>query len=140
MATTADAVVDRVRAVLVALGYTEAIGRDFTKSSTGTVTDSFVVLYTEEPPQALLNNAEEVHGVVEIQMAYAVNDDYQLARRTLLQRSRTIANAVITDGAVTSGEYLVEDYSRSVSIENDLGASFLRLVLRLPVLFEASLA
>ncbi len=139
MATTEADLLARIRGVVTDLGYTEAVALDFSRQSVN-ASDGFVVLkYTGLPPVGGIGFYEEAHGVVEIAVQRPVNQDYQTARQTLLTDGRTLKNALVRDGAVTSGEYAVEDAGCSLDVEAVPTANYLVARLRIPVNFEADL-
>lgn len=139
MALTEDALIDRVRAVVVAQDLTEAIGFDFLKQPSLAVHNAFIVSFQGESPNALIGMQEEARGVVTVQGVTVRNNDDQMARRTAWQKMRAVFNALVEDGAVTSGEYAVESGSRTFRVEAPKGANYFVWSLTAAVNFEASL-
>jgi len=139
MATTEDAIVDRARAVLAALEYDEAQGLDLTRLAAGTHDRRFTVGYLGQTPLGQIGLQEEARGALLISLTAATNEDHQPARRALWVGSRAVLAALVEDGAVTSGEYAVEDAGRSVEIVAPPGAAFLECRMRVPINFEAAL-
>jgi hypothetical protein len=139
MATTEDALVDRVRSVVSGLGYDEAVGFDFARTPTGANAEAFVVTFSGETPRGGTAFSEEATGLIEVALSQPVNNNPQTARRTVLQRLRTVLRAIVQDGAVTSGEYAVDDTGRRMTVEAPRGANFLIGRVRVPVNFEATL-
>jgi hypothetical protein len=136
---TEDALLDRVRTVLVAEGFTEAPAQTFDRQPGLAIDAAFAVAYAGTTPKGGTGYTEEARGVVTIQIARLVNNDFAQARRTALQDVRTVLSALVQDGAVTSGEYAVEDAGRAVDIEAPRGASYLLARCRVPVNFETTL-
>lgn len=140
MATTEDAVLDRIRAVCVAEGFTEAKGLDFARVPATAVDKSFALRYAALTPRGGMNFTEEARGTVLVSWLRLINDDYEAAHRAVLVDSRTVLQAVVRDGAVTSGEYAVEDAGRSLTVEAPRGANHLIAQLRVGINFEAELS
>lgn len=138
MATTEDAVVDAVRDAVTALGYSEAIGFDFSKQPTTALDKAFVVSYKADTPVGGFNYSEEARGLVSVQLARVITGDHQVTRRTCWQDARDIVNAIIRDGA-ESGVYAAEDAGRQSAVDSPKGANHLVVTVTLPVNFEAEL-
>jgi hypothetical protein len=139
MATTEDAVLDRVRDVVADLGYRETTGFDFAKTPAGALDKAFVASLTTVAPVGGMTFSEEARGLVTVQVARGIDQGYQTARRTLWQDARDIVSAIVRDGAVTSGEYAVDDARRVLNLDAPRGAAYLVLTVALPVSFEATL-
>lgn len=139
MATTEDAIVDRIRAVCTANGYVEAVGWDFERTPLTAVEARYVVMYDAQVPNGGMNGTEEARGTVDVQVARSLNGDYDATRRTLLQDMRTLLAGIVDDGATASGDYAVEDGGRAMTVEAPRGASYLIGRLRLSLNFEATL-
>lgn len=136
---TEDELVDRVRDVCIANGYTEAVGADFTRQPTGTITDgAFTVGLSGTAARGGMNFTEEARATIQVAVVRPLDDDYQQARRQALQDGRTLLEDITRDGAVTSGEYAVED-GRALTVETPRGANYVLLRLSVPVNFEAQL-
>lgn len=135
---TEDALVDRVRAVCVANGYTEAVGVDFTRQPTTAIDGMFTVALTGLATIGGMSFTEEARATVQVAVTRPLNDDYQVARRQALQDGRVLVAAITRDGAVTSGAYAVED-GRTLTVDSPRGANYVVLRLGVPVNFEASL-
>lgn len=139
MATTESALLDRVREVVAGLGYRETTGFDFARTPAGALDAACVVTCQAEAPVGGWNFSEDARATVTVQVARPTGDQYDRTRRTLWQDARAILSAVVRDGAVTSGEYAVDDTRRVINIEAPRGAAYLVLTLALPVSFEATL-
>jgi hypothetical protein len=139
MATTEDVLIDRVRYVLSDIGYRETTGFDFVKTPIGALDKAFLITYAADQPIGGLNFSEDARGLMTVQVARSIEQDHQAARRLLWQDARDISSAVVRDGAVTSGEYAVDDQRRVTTIDAPRGAAYLVLTLALPVSFEATL-
>lgn len=140
MATTEADVLDRVRAVCVAAGYTEAPGLDFARVPAQAADKSFALRYAALPPVGGMNFTEEARGTVLVSLLRVVSAGHEVAQRAVLIDGRAVLNALVIDGAVTSGEYVVEDAGRSLTIETPRGANHVIGQLRVPVNFEADLS
>lgn len=138
MATTEDAIVDAVRDAVSALGYSEAVGFDFTKQPTTALDKAFVVSYKADTPIGGFNYSEEARGLVSVQLARVITGDHQGTRRTCWQDARDIVNAIVRDGA-TSGVYAVDDAGRLSGVESPKNANHLVVTVTVPVNFEAAL-
>ncbi len=137
---TEDTLVDRVRDVCLDAGYTEAIGWDFSRLPTGSITaGAFTVGLSGLAGQGGMNFTEEARATIHVAVVRPLDNDYQAARRQALQDGRALLSGIVLDGAVTSGDYAVED-GRTLTTETPKGASYVLLRLSLPVNFEASLA
>lgn len=136
---TEDALLDRVRAVCAAEGFTEAVALDFSKQPAGNTDGVFIARYDGQVPIGGLGFNEEARGVITILVQRAVNGDPFAARRAALQDGRALLNAIARDGAVTSGEYAVDDAGRGLEVDQPSGASYLVMRLRASVNFEATL-
>lgn len=141
MPFTEDALVDRVRRVCDRAGYAEATGFDFSKVPSQAFERQpwFTVGYVGETPTGGLGLTEEARGVLTVSVARLTGSDHQATRRTLFEDGRTLLSAIVRDGAITSGEYAVEDAGRSTEIDAPAGASYLVGRFRVPVNFEATL-
>lgn len=136
---TEDELIDRIRTVCTDAGYTEAVGADFTRQPTGSITEgAFTVALTGLSSVGGMNFTEEARATVQIAIVRPWDADYQQARRRALQDGRTLLAAIVRDGAVTSGAYAVED-GRTLTVDTPSGASYLVLRLGVPVNFEAAL-
>lgn len=139
MAITESALLDRVRAVVSGLDFTESVTLDFERQPSGNADAVFTVKLGEVAAIGGMSFSEEWRGNVLISIQRQVNDDYDAARRLLWEDARSIIAAVTRDGAVTSGEYAVEDAGRSVEIDQPKGANYLLARIRVPVNGEGSL-
>lgn len=137
MATTESAVLDRMRDVMVGLGYTEAVWDDFSKTPTGAATQAFAVTFGETTPIGQIGYFEEVHAQVEMRWQRQTNGDMREARGQMLDDYRELIAAIVRDG--TAGNYAVADEARSLGIEFPPGASVARGTARFLVNFEAAL-
>lgn len=138
MATTEDAIVDRARDVCTGLSFLEATGFDFTKTPVTALNGAFVLRYEGDAPIGGLGFTEEARGTLEVAIVRPIGENYQTARRQLLQDARAVAAGIVRDGS-ESGEYAVEDAGRSIRIEAPVGAQQLIARVRVPLNFEAEL-
>lgn len=135
---TEDELVDRVRDVCRAAGYTEAVGWDMTRlPSPALENGAFAVGLTGLAAIGGMNFSEEARATVQVAVVRPLDADYQQARRQALQDGRALLADITRDGAVTSGAYAVED-ARTLTVETPRGASYVILRLGVPVNFEAS--
>ena len=134
MATTEDAVIDSIRDAVVALGYREAVGFDFTKAPTTSIDGQFIVSFEGDPPIGQMGMHEEAIGRVTVQVV-RMTDDYQTARRTVWQDVRAIRNAIVE----ASGEFAVDDSGTAMTVEVPKGANHLLGTVTLPLNFECEL-
>ncbi len=140
MATTEDAVLDRIRDVLVdELEFVEAPGGDFTRVPAGAQEGAFTVAYRGDQPIGGLGLFEEGRGTVLVSVMRPIREDFAAARRAALQDGRAVINAIVRDGAQVSGEYAVDDAGRSLEIEHPSGANYVVARVGLPLNFEATL-
>lgn len=140
MATTEDAVLDRIRDVCVAQGYAEAVDGGFARVPEGAAVDGvFVAQLDTDVPRGGMGFHEEARAFITIELARPRQNDYDAARRQALQDGRALLNAIIQDGERTSGEYAIEDVGRAVTILSPKGASVIVVRLRLTINFEAVL-
>lgn len=137
MATTESAVLDRMRAVMVDLGYAEATWDDFSKTPTGAADRAFAVTWGETTPMGQIGYFEEVHAQVTVRWQRQTQGDLREVRGQMLDDYRELIGAIVRDG--TAGDYAVADEARSLGIEFPPGASVARGVARVLVNFEAAL-
>lgn len=136
---TEDALIDRVRAVCAAQRLVESTGFDFLKQPGLAIDGAFIVAYAADTPVSDMGMREEARGTVTVSGVKSVNNDHQAARRSAWQKVRAVFNAIVEDGAVTSGEYAVESGSRTFRVESPKGANYLVWSLTAAVNFEATL-
>jgi hypothetical protein len=140
MATTEDAVVDRVRAVLAStLGFAEVVGRDLSRLTIGATDKRFLVTYVGMPPKGAFAFNEEARGRIVIDLIRPTNNNSPEATRKLYQDARTVLRAIVRDGAEVSGEYAVDDLDRAVDLVPVDGAAYQVARLSVGVNFEATL-
>jgi len=137
--TTEDAIVDRVRDVVTALGFTEAVGFDFTRQPAGAHDKAFTVTFAGLAPIGHIGEHEEARAVVTVTVQRSIDNDYQVARRLCWQNARAILNAIVSDGS-DSGIYAVDDGGQTKAVEQPVGAGYLLARLTVPVNFEAAVA
>jgi hypothetical protein len=137
---TESALLDRVRAVCLAQQFVEAPGLDFARVPAQAADRSFALRYAGQTPTGGMSFAEEARGTVMLSILRVIRSDYACAQRDLLADARALLVAVVEDGAVTSGEYAVEDGGRSIDVQAPRGANYLVGMLRIPVNFEALVA
>lgn len=140
MATTEEALLDRLSGVCVEAGYVQAASGDFRLQPNGQIDGVFTMTLVGSRPIGGFNYSEECRAEVEIAVARPLNDDDFVARKALLADARALVNALVLDGAEDSGEYAVEDGGRTVAIEAPAGASYLVARIRVPINYEADLA
>jgi hypothetical protein len=140
MATTEDALVDRVRAVLIeTLGFQEAVGRDFSRTAIGATDKRFIVTFAGLPPMGGFAFNEEARGRIVVDVARATNNNSPEATRKLYQDARAVVRAIVRDAAEDSGEYAIEDTDRGVELIAPDGAAYQVVRVTVPVNFEATL-
>lgn len=135
---TEDTLIDRVRDVCTSAGYTEAVGWDFTRQPTGSITaGAYTVGLSGLASTGGMSFTEEARATIQVAVIRPLDDDYQAARRQALQDGRALLAAIVRDGAVTSGAYAVDD-GRTLTLETPRGANYVLLRLAVPVNFEAA--
>jgi hypothetical protein len=141
MPLTEDALVDRVRALLVALpfAYSESPSLETFELQPNTVEPVFRVQFVASDPRGGIGFTEEVVGDLIVSVALAIAADYDACRRALTAAGRAVFQAIVTDGTETSGEYGVEDGRQMDIVHDPPSAAFLTLRLTVPVNFEATL-
>jgi hypothetical protein len=140
MATTIDALVDRVRSLCCShpFGFIEAVSsEDFLRQPTGRGDQVFRVKARGGAVRGQIGYFEERTDPIEIEWIRAINADYDATRRALLRDVTSLTAAIIRDGHVTSGgEYTVPDSGRTSEMIGQPGASFLAMRLTVPVNYE----
>jgi len=144
MATTLDAVVDRVRAVCLAapFEFLESARLDrFEWDAAQQFGDVslFRVETVSQPARGGTSFTEERTDLVTVTVGRAINADYDAARRELLRCSHSLTAAIVRDGAEDSGSYTVPDGGFASRVEADPTTAYLTLRITLPVNFEAQL-
>jgi hypothetical protein len=139
MAITETALLARLVAVCEALGYTQAVGTDFTRQPNGAVDGRFTVALEGGAPIGGMNFTEEGRATAVVEVAKLINSDGNAVDAELHTAGRALINAVVRDGAQVSGEYAVEDSGRSMTILAAPGAAFKVLRCRIPLNYEATL-
>ena len=143
-ALTLDVIVDRVRSICAGepFGFGEATSwASFDLQPTTNIDGVFRI----PPPQSGgviggFDFSEDRTDVLEIWVARKHGGQYDQVRRTLVRDMHSLTAAVVRDGAVASGDYVVPDSGRGHSIAPDgPGKEFVVLRLRLPVNYEAQL-
>lgn len=143
MATTFDAIVDRVRSVLVTtpFAYVESQSPfDFTTQPTQTIDGC--VRVNERGSQRItggFNYSETRIEQVQIFVARKQGADPTTARRLLSRDATSITAAVCREGEAVWGEFSVEADGRQHEIRTEPGAEFAVLQLTVPVNYEAQL-
>jgi hypothetical protein len=143
MATTIDAIVDRVRSVCVEVpfAFTEAVStEDFVLQGAGSSDRVFRVKARGGLVRGLIGMQEERTDSVDVDIIRAVSADYDAARRSLLRDATSLTAAIVRDGHTASGgEYTVPPDGRSLAIVGERGAAFLTLRLTVPANYECLL-
>jgi hypothetical protein len=139
VATTHDAIVDRVRSLLVAAPFlwTEAISSEaFTFQGTGTGDQVFRVKARGGAVRGGTGYSEERTDSLEIEVIRLVNADYDGTRRSLFRDGNSLVAAIIRDGHETSGDYAVPDTGRTHDVIGSPGAAYLTLRVTVPINYE----
>lgn len=84
------------------------------------------------------NFTEERTNQITIWLARKHAGDPEAVYRQLLDDMEALRAAVIRDGAVTSGEYMVPDEGAGMSIQRESGKEFAVLRLTIPVNYETT--
>lgn len=142
-AFTSDQIVDRVRSVCASypFEFTEAHEwTDFSRQPTTNIDKVFRI----PPPssQSVIGGfdfVEDRTDTMQIWVARKRNGDPDSLRRILLRDVHSLTAAIVRDGAVSSGDYVVPDEGRGHSIQADPGLEYAVLRLTIPVNFEAQL-
>jgi len=140
MATTIDAIVDRVRSLCCTspFAFTEAVSsEDFTRQATGRGDQVFRVKARGGAARGQVAYTEERTDSIDVEVIRAIGADYDATRRRLLKDATSLTAAIIRDGHVSSGEYTVPDGGRSSDVIGAQGQSFLTMRLTVPVNYEA---
>lgn len=143
MATTDDAIVDRVRSLLQAapFAYVEAQSPfDFTTQPAQAIEGAFrVVDRGSQRVTAGFAFSETRVNRLEIFVARRLGVDPKIARRQLSRDATSITAAVCREGEQIWGEFCVETDGRQHEIRTEQGAEFAVLQLTVPVNYEAQL-
>jgi hypothetical protein len=140
MATTLDAITDRVRSLTVGLGYTESqTPFSFDQQPTGTIDGAIRIIDRNQRVVGGLRYSEERTDQLEIWVARKLNAEPTTAKRTLTRDMHSITAAVVRDGHQVSGEYSVSDDGRTHETRAEQGAEYALLRMVLPVNFETEL-
>lgn len=144
MATSLDAIVDRVRSLCVGWPFemqeSARLDRfDWDAAQVFGDVSVFRIETVEQPPRGGSAFSEERTDLLTIAVGRAIQGDYDAARRALLQRSASLTSAVVRDGAQHGGDYTSPDAGRRSTVEADPTAAYLTLRLTLPVNYEFQL-
>lgn len=143
-ATTADAIVDRLRSVCSKppFEFTEAVAwHTFDLQPSGNADQVFRV----HPPssqsvQGGFGYAEDRTDTVQIWVARKHNQQYAAVRKTLLRDMHSLTAAVVRDAHVQSGDYGIPDEGRGHTVSPDIaGREYVTLRLTLPINYDAQL-
>lgn len=139
MATTEVAVMARVKTVCEGLGYRVVDDLDIVRQPQAAADKVVTVRYSASTPIGGFGFTEEARGAVLVSVLRLVQPTYAAAKDRVWADGRTIYSAVVRDGAVTTGEYAVEDGGQAFEVDAPRGANYLIGRLRVPVNFEAVL-
>jgi hypothetical protein len=141
MATTLDAIVDRVSSVAATLGYFEAqTPFSFDQQPTGNLDGCFRVIGSgQNPPKGGFRFSEVRIDRVTIWVARKWAGEPRTAVRTLTRDMHSLTAAIMDDGHITSGEYAVPDDGRVHRISTEPGAEYAVLEMTVPVDYESQL-
>jgi len=139
MATTEAALLARITSVCVSAGYTQAVEQTLAQQPLNAIDGAFVLNLFRDTSQGGMNFTEEARVVASVELARLKNDDIPAAQSTLSTDFRTLLSAIVRDGALTSGEYAVEDAGLTAEVLAPEGASYLVLRARIPCNYEATL-
>lgn len=139
MATSAAAVLDRVRDLCKASGLTEAVGAaDFEKTPQQAVDGAYVVTYTGGQPIGGTNFSEEARGTLAVAIARTTKRDFEDTRRDLFNELEALLSDIVRDGAA-DGEFAIDDVGRALTVDGNKGASTVIGRLACGVNFEVQL-
>lgn len=141
MATTHDAIVDRVRSICAAAPFewTESVSSEaFTYQGIGSANQVFRVQARGGSALGGTGYTEERTDSLDVEVIRPINADYDTTRRALFRDVNSLIAAIIRDGHQTSGEYTVPSSGRSHSVSGQPGASYLTARLTLPINYEAT--
>lgn len=142
MATTLDVILGRVRSLCVAapFSYTEAVSTE-SFALDPTLGEAAVCKVTGRTgtPRGGFDFQEECNDFLDLEVSRPVTGDYRVTHSTLHKDARSLTAAIVRDGAVTYGEYVISDAGRTESVIGQGGAAFLTLRLTLPVNYMSSL-
>lgn len=144
MATTLDAIVDRVRSICVGapFGWDESARLDrfdfdpAQRMGSGSV---FRIETVSQPPRGGTSYAEERTDLVTVTVGRAINGRYDECQRSLLRSAHSLTSAIVRDGHEDSGIYTVADQGQVGRLTADPTAAYLMLPITLPVNYEAQL-
>lgn len=140
MATTLDAITDRIRSLTVGLGYIEAqTPFSFDLMPTGSIDGAIRIIDRNQRVVGGLRYSEERTDQLEIWVARKLNAEPTTAKRTLTRDMHSITAAVVRDGHQVSGEYSVSDDGRTHETRAEQGAEYALLRMVLPVNYETEL-
>jgi hypothetical protein len=141
-ALTVDQIVDRVRSICAGAPFSLAEAPAW--DSFDLVPSTRDGVFRIPPPSSQVvrerfSMAEERTESLQIWVARKVNGDHAGIRRTLLRDVHSLTSAVVRDGLLVSGDYVVPDEGRGHSIGAPEGKDYAVLRLTLPVNYEAQL-
>lgn len=144
MATTLDAIVDRVRSLCVRAPFefveSARLDRfDWDPAQVFGDVSLFRVETVSQPARGGTSFSEERTDLVTVTVGRAINADYDATRRALLRAAHSLTAAVVRDGAEDSGSYVILDTGYASRVTADPTSSYLALAVTLPVNYEAQL-
>lgn len=143
MATTHDAIVDRVRSVCSAapFGWTEAVSSEAFTYETAGRSHGAPIYRVKARGGAVRGGTgytEERTDSLDVEVIRPINADYDGTRRALFRDANSLVSAVIRDGHANGGDYAVPDAGRTHDVIGQPGAAYLTLRVTLPVNYEAA--
>jgi hypothetical protein len=144
MATTLDAIVDRVRSLCLGppFEFVESARLDrFDWDAAQQFEDVslFRVETVSQPARGGTSFTEERTDLVTVTVGRAIHGDYDATRRALLRCSHSLSAAIVRDGAAESGIYTVPDGGFASRVDADPTTAYLAMRLTLPVNYMAQL-
>jgi hypothetical protein len=139
---TGDVIVDRIRSLCIAapFGLVESPGWDsFDRMPTTTIDGAFRVVSASQGVRGKTGYVEERNDSVQVWVARKHNGDFDDVRRTMLGSVHSLTAAIVRDGAITSGEYVVLDEGRGHAIVSDPSKEYVQLRLTVSVNYESQL-
>lgn len=139
-ATTLDAIVDRVRAVVAARGYHET-GEPFTFDRTPAqdIDGAFRVATGAVRPTGQVGAWEEHTTTVDIWLAARHGQDVTGTAQALRQAAHSLTAALVRDGMASTAYDVVEDGGRTLDVQQEPGRLYTVLRLGVPVSYETTL-